>query len=151
MTCHIPSTKHWNLNESRPLISAAPLSTHIELSLPTNMSTPLINATPATGALLKKLPFLMAVKLNFIWIHIVWLWKHLNYEIIVDMIIFSIFEVYWHWDFAFHFICWKEQRKSFEIWYDIFPLLWNTWRLLLSAARYSVLLSKKHRSNKIRI
>ena len=45
-----------------------------------------------------------------------------------------IFLVYWHRGFVFHFRCWKGRKQSFEIWYDVYLLLWNKWRPLLSAA-----------------
>ena len=35
-------------------------------------------------------------------------------------------QVFWFWGFVFHFHCWKKQKQSFEICYNVVSLLWNT-------------------------
>ena len=50
--------------------------------------------------------------------------KQWNYCWYFDVSLFVCL-FFWFWGFVFYFHCWKGQKQSFEIWYDVLPLPWN--------------------------
>ena len=103
------SNKLQTLNERWRLISAASFFTHPKVNSPAPTLTsaaPPISAAPANAALISKNYHFLVIKLykilKFIWIHMVWLYKHWSNETIADILMFSFFFLFvsltqfWH-------------------------------------------------------